>query len=112
MEKREDIATALELIINHGIKFGSKNIRIRGNVLGDNLVILRNSDGRQQTIVLTKVSDGLILLQGTDVTIETVHMWFKRTQTALESAGIPAGSEILNDLKKRLEYLYVEGLFA
>ena len=39
---------------------------------------------------------------GQDVTIGTVHMWFKRTQTALESAGIPS-AEILSDLKERFE---------
>ena len=46
------------------------------------------------------------------VTIGTVRMWFKRTQTALESDGIPAGTEILNDLKKIFKDLKVEGLFA
>ena len=111
MEKREDIAAALERIVNNGINFGRKSLHKRADALGDNLDILRNTEARQQTIALSKVSDGIILLQGRDITIGTVHMWFRRTQTALESAG-NSGTEILHDLSDRFRDFYVEGLMA
>ena len=111
MEKRECVVSVLERIVNNGENFGNKSIHRRADALGNRLDILKNTEARQQTIALTKLSDGLTILQGRDVTIGSIHMWFKRTQTALGSAGI-AGVEILRDLKSRLGEFYVEGLLA